>query len=280
MLKTEPQLSALTIYIDCELSTLTSKIDAFSDSLKHALANLQKRESICANTDLLQQSIASVENELKSNDRIIQSLLETENALTNSLSTLKAKQPVPIIDLNQQQQRQNQKYHHQNHHHHHHHHHHHQQHQKHQQQQSQKQQSSEQSQKSQSSRQQKQQGLGNQKQIILGQDELDALHVENISEDISESDLFELFGLRTTNYLLGNSHVQVLLSENTGEKRGFAYVKVPRHASDKLIKLNGIGFKGKMLVIKKAKTLPKAKNINGVNQNICPQTQPVDIFHN
>ena len=273
MLKTEPQLSALKIYIDCELSTLTSKIDAFSDSLKHALANLQKRESICANTDLLQQSIASLENELKSKDRIIQSLLETQNTLTNSLSTLKAKQPEPIINLSQQQQRQHQKYHHQ-------YHHHHQQHQKYQQQQSQKQQSSEQSQKSQSSRQQKQQGLGNQKQIILGQDELDALHVENISEDISESDLFELFGLRTTNYLLGNSHVQVLLSENTGEKRGLAYVKVPRHASDKLIKLNGIGFKGKMLVIKKAKTLPKAKNINGVNQNICPQTQPVDIFHN
>ena len=176
-------------------------------------------------------SIASLENELKSKDRIIESLLGSQNALTNSLSTLKAKQPEPIINLSKQQQRQHQKYHHQ---------YHHQQHQKHQQQQSQKQQSSEQSQKSQSSRQQKQQGLGNQKQIILGQDELDALHVENISEDISESDLFELFGLRTTNYLLGNSHVQVLLSENTGEKRGFAYVKVPRHASDKLIKLNGI----------------------------------------
>ena len=28
-----------------------------------------------------------------------------------------------------------------------------------------------------------------------------------------------------------------------------------------------------MLVIEKAKTPPKAKNINGVNQNICPQTQ-------
>ena len=43
--------------------------------------------------------------------------------------------------------------------------------------------------------------------------------------------------------------------------------------SDELLKLHGIGFKGKMLVIEKAKTLPKAKNINAVNQNICPQTQ-------
>ena len=51
---------------------LTSIIDAFSDSLKHAIANLQKRQSNCVNTDLLQQSIASLENELKSKDRIIQ----------------------------------------------------------------------------------------------------------------------------------------------------------------------------------------------------------------
>ena len=117
MLKIEAQLSALKSYVDCELSTLTSKIDAFSDSLKHALANLQKRESNCANTDLLQQSIASLENELRSKDKIIQSLLETQNTLTNSLSTLKAKQPEPIIGLSQQQQQQHQKYHHQYHHH-------------------------------------------------------------------------------------------------------------------------------------------------------------------
>ena len=72
MLKIEAQLSALKSYVDCELSMLTSKINAFSDSLKHAIANLQKRQSNFANTDLLQQSIASLENELKSKDRIIQ----------------------------------------------------------------------------------------------------------------------------------------------------------------------------------------------------------------
>ena len=217
MLKIEAQLSALKSYVDCELSTLTSKIDAFSDSLKHALANLQKRESNCANTDLLQQSIASLENELRSKDKIIQSLLETQNTLTNSLSTLKAKQPEPIIDLSQQQQRQHQKYLHQ--------YHHHQQHQMDKQQQSQKQQPSEQFQKSLSSRQQKQQGLGNQKQFILGQDELDTLYVGNLSEDINESDLFELFGLCTTNYLRDNSDVQIPLSENTGKKKRLCLCK-------------------------------------------------------
>ena len=47
--------------------------------------------------------------------------------------------------------------------------------------------------------------------------------------------------------------------------------------SEELLKLHGIGFKGKMLVIEKAKTPPKVKNINGVNQNICPQTQPSQL---
>ena len=47
--------------------------------------------------------------------------------------------------------------------------------------------------------------------------------------------------------------------------------------SDELFKLRGRSFKGKMLVIENAKTLPKAKNINGVNQNICPQMQPSQL---
>ena len=103
MLKIEAPLSVLKSYVDCELSTLTSKTDAFSDSLKNALVNLQKRESNYANTGLLQQNVTSLENELKSKDRIIKSLLETQNAHTNSLSNLKVlPQPEPIVNLSQQ----------------------------------------------------------------------------------------------------------------------------------------------------------------------------------
>ena len=89
--------------------------------------------------------------------------------------------------------------------------------------------------------------------------------------------MVELFGLRTTNYLRDNSDIQIPLSENTGKKRGFAYVKVPIHVSDELLKLHGIGLKGKTLVIENTKTPPKAKSINGGNQNICPQTQPPQL---
>ena len=47
--------------------------------------------------------------------------------------------------------------------------------------------------------------------------------------------------------------------------------------SDELLKLHGTGCKEKILVKEKAKTLPKHKNINGVNQNICPRTQPSQL---
>ena len=72
IIKIEAQLSVLKSYVDYELSTLPSKIEAFSDSLKNALANRHKRKSNYTNTDLLQQNIIFLENELKSKDRITQ----------------------------------------------------------------------------------------------------------------------------------------------------------------------------------------------------------------
>ena len=42
-----------------------------TDWLKHALANLQKKENDYANTDQLQQNIRPLESKLKSKDRII-----------------------------------------------------------------------------------------------------------------------------------------------------------------------------------------------------------------
>ena len=93
-----------------------------SDSSKNAITNLQKRESNYTNTDLLHQNITSLKNELKSKDKIIQSLPQTQNAFSSLLSNLKTKQPEPIVNLNQLQQRQHQKYHHYHHHHNHHHH--------------------------------------------------------------------------------------------------------------------------------------------------------------
>ena len=52
---------------------------------------------------------------------------------------------------------------------------------------------------------------------------------------------------------------------------------MPRNVSDELLKLHGVEFNGKMLVIEKSENPPKAKSINGVNQNICPQAKPPQL---
>ena len=118
ILKIEAQLSALKNYVDCKFSTL-QKLMHFQIPSKNAIKNLQKRESNYTNTDLLHQNITSLKKELKSKDKIIQSLLQTQNAFSSLLSNLKTKQPELIVNLNQQRQRQHQKYHHYHHHHHH-----------------------------------------------------------------------------------------------------------------------------------------------------------------
>ena len=45
---------------------------------------------------------------------------------------------------------------------------------------------------------------------------------------------FNVFGLRTTNYLRDNSDLQMSVSENIEKRGGFVYVKGPRHVSDVL----------------------------------------------
>ena len=44
---------------------------------------------------------------------------------------------------------------------------------------------------------------------------------------------------------------------NTRKRRGFAYITVPEHVFKELLKLHGIEFNGRKLVIKKAKTPSK-----------------------
>ena len=83
----EAQLSVLKSHVDCELSTRTSKIEAFSDSLKTALSNLQNRDQENSKIDLLQQNITIVQNELRSKVNIIKLLLETQKTVTNSYLT-------------------------------------------------------------------------------------------------------------------------------------------------------------------------------------------------
>ena len=89
ILKIEAQLLALKSYVDCELSALTFEIDGFSDSIKNVLSDLQNEEHENSQIEILKKNVILLQNEKKSKDTIIESLLETQK-------TLPTKSPKPF----------------------------------------------------------------------------------------------------------------------------------------------------------------------------------------
>ena len=78
-------------------------------------------------------------------------------------------------------------------------------------------------------------------------------------------DIYELFGLKSTAYLRSNCHVDFPLNQQTQKTRGHVYITAPKHVCDELVKLNGVEFKGKFLIIENAKVRPKVTNPNLTN---------------
>ena len=79
------------------------------------------------------------------------------------------------------------------------------------------------------------------------------LYVGNLNKNVTDKDLIELFGLQTTNYLGNTCHVKLILCSKTDNSGGFAFVTGPEHVLNDLIKLNGIAFQEKVLVLDEAK---------------------------
>ena len=79
------------------------------------------------------------------------------------------------------------------------------------------------------------------------------LFVGNLNKKVTEQDLIELFGLQTTYYLWNTCRVKFILCSKTNNSRSFAFITGPEHVSNELVKLNGIEFQEKHLVIDEAK---------------------------
>ena len=60
----------------------------------------------------------------------------------------------------------------------------------------------------------------------------------NLNKDITEEDLNQLFGLKATVYLRQTCSIEISLDKNTGKSKGFAFLNVPQHVYNELIKLN------------------------------------------
>ena len=175
----------------------------------------------------------------KSKGTIIESLLETQKSVAKYLSDQMLK-PFQLLENHSQRQlRQHQD--------------HYQHHRQHQQQYPQRkaQQHLQQSQESNIAAQKRQQSSSFWRNNPPHQNKLITLYIENLSDDTTVSNLYELSGLCSTRYLSGNSDIQTPLlgNRNTGKRRGFAYMTVPEHVFKELLKLHGVEFNGRKLVI-------------------------------
>jgi len=96
------------------------------------------------------------------------------------------------------------------------------------------------------------------------------IYVGNLGSSVTTEDLIQLFGLGTTPYLRLNCSVELATCEKTGKSKNFAFVNVPEHVCVELMKLNGIEYYGKMLVIEEAKTKADSDGQDKENKNRKP----------
>ena len=80
------------------------------------------------------------------------------------------------------------------------------------------------------------------------------IYIENLNENITNEDIYKLFGLKTTEYLHQTSSVK--MSGKAEITRGFGFVTVPEFVSTQLIELNGVEFHGKTILIEEARSQP------------------------
>ena len=74
--KCEAKTSALKSYIPCKLSTLHSKIDRFMETFDKTISIFETKPY-----EILQDNIEFLQNELRSKDEIIKTLMETQTAV-------------------------------------------------------------------------------------------------------------------------------------------------------------------------------------------------------
>ena len=80
------------------------------------------------------------------------------------------------------------------------------------------------------------------------------MYVENLHETLTESDLGELSDLRATKYLADNCSIEMSKLQQNGRFNGHAFVLATCHVCDKLVKLHGLEFHGRKIIIDEAKT--------------------------
>ena len=105
----------------------------------------------------------------------------------------------------------------------------------------------------------------------------------NLNKDITEEDLNQLFGLKTTVYLCQTCSIEMPLDKNTGKWKGFSFLNVPQHVYNEPLKLNGIEFQNHFIKMEEALTTKQTRGVplnkqNRPNLSIMPREINVVIF--
>lgn len=93
------------------------------------------------------------------------------------------------------------------------------------------------------------------------------IYVGNLGANVTTEELVNLFGLAATPYLKTSCTVEIATCEKTGKSKNFAFITVPEHVNSELLKLNGIEFYGRQLVIEEAKIQEECKDNNENKEN-------------
>ena len=84
------------------------------------------------------------------------------------------------------------------------------------------------------------------------------MYVGNLHENVTESDLVEASGLRTTNYLIDNCSIEMSKLQQNGRLNSNAFILAPCHVSNELVELHSLGFNDRKIIIEEAKAPTKA----------------------
>ena len=98
--------------------------------------------------------------------------------------------------------------------------------------------------------------------------------IRNLNTNVTSADIYKLFGLNTTAYLHKNCNVSIPLNNMTKELLGYAYLTIPKHIPNEIIKLNGLNFRGQKIIVEDAVTKPNIEKHKILSPNRFAPPQP------
>ena len=96
-------------------------------------------------------------------------------------------------------------------------------------------------------------------------DKKKTLILGNLSSFVTYNDIMGFFGLNATKYLRENCKLDFPMNPQTGKNKGCAYLTIPAHVADEIIKLNNIELKGQQIVMEDAQIKPQRPHSNQNN---------------